>query len=253
MEKTLIQIEKNTRPLPQIPIEVEYRTNEYRLDLLDSIDLSDGNYVMGVTSFNTYNSIFNVTSKNNKIVYFDGLNWKEIVFPSGAYEIQQINDEIVRQLSLDLNFTDETESPIILEANTATLHSIIRLADGYQIDFTQSNTLRDLLGFESKILTDSYNYSKNKVNIIDIHRLHVCCDCIVGSLRNGYPSNILFTVVLNEAPGAKIVREPNLVLYKHIYKEKLDALEFWMEDDNGNRIDNHGETVAFTLHMKKNS
>ena len=80
MEKTLIQIEKNTRPLPQIPIEVEYKTNEYRLDLLDSIDLSDGNYVMGVTSFNTYNSIFNVTSKNNKIEYFDGLNWKEIEF-----------------------------------------------------------------------------------------------------------------------------------------------------------------------------
>ena len=101
MEKTLIQIEKNTRPLPQIPIEVEYKTNEYRLDLLDSIDLSDGNYVMGVTSFNTYNSIFNVTSKNNKIVYFDGLNWKEIVFPYGAYEIEQINDEIIRQLSLE--------------------------------------------------------------------------------------------------------------------------------------------------------
>ena len=53
MEKTLIQIEKNTRLLPQIPIEVEYRTNEYRLDLLDSIDLSDGIYVMGVISFNT--------------------------------------------------------------------------------------------------------------------------------------------------------------------------------------------------------
>ena len=62
-----------------------------------------------------------------------------------------------------------------------------------------------------------------------------------------------FTVVLNEAPGAKNVREPNLVLYKHIYKKKLDAIKFWMEDDNGNQIDNHGEAVAFTLHMKKNS
>ena len=29
MEKTLIQIEKNTRPLPRIPIEVGYKTNEY--------------------------------------------------------------------------------------------------------------------------------------------------------------------------------------------------------------------------------
>ena len=24
-----------------------------------------------------------------------------------------------------------------------------------------------------------------------------------------------------------------------------------MEDDDGNRIDNHGEVISFTLHMKK--
>ena len=31
---------------------------------------------------------------------------------------------------------------------------------------------------------------------------------------------------LNEAPGAKNVREPNVILYKHIYRSKLDAIEF---------------------------
>ena len=121
------------------------------------------------------------------------------------------------------------------------------------VDVTQSNTLRELLGFDSVILTDSYNYSKIKVNIIDIHRLHLCCDCIIGFLRNGYPSNILFSIVSNVPPGAKIVREPNLVLFKQINKQKLDSIEFRMEDDDGNPIDNHGETIAFTLHMKNSS
>ena len=251
MEKILTDIEKNTRPLPQIPLEVKYKTNHFKMNLQDSIDLTDGNYVIGVSSFNTYNSIFNVTSKNNKIIYFDGLlYWKEILLPPGAYEIEQINDEIARQLSLEVDFT---ESPIILEANTATLHSLIRLSDGHKVDFTQPNTLGDLLGFDSVILSEPYNYSKNKVNIIDIHRLHLCCDSIISSLRNGFPSNISLSIVLNEPPGAKIVREPNLILYKHIYKQKLDSIEFWMEDDEGNLIDNHGETIAFTLHMKKNS
>ena len=74
MEKILSDIEKNTRPLPQIPLEVKYNTNHYRMNLTDSIDLTDGNYVIGVTSFTTYNSFFNITSKNNKIVYFDGSN-----------------------------------------------------------------------------------------------------------------------------------------------------------------------------------
>ena len=254
MEKIFTDIEKNTRPLPQILLEVKYKTNHFKMDLQDSIDLTDG-YVIGVTSFNTYNSIFNVTSENNKIIYFDELLYcKEFVLPPGAYEIEQINDEIARHFASE-SFNNITidSAPIKLEANTATLRSIIRLSDGYKVDLTQTNTLRDLSGFESVILSDIYNYSKNKVNIIDIHRLHLWSDCIIGSLRNGYPSNILFTIVLNESPGAKIVREPNLILYKHIYKQKLDSIEFWMEDDDGNQIDNNGETISFTLHMKKNS
>ena len=56
MEKILTNIKKNTRPLPQIPFEVKYKTNHFRMELQDSIDLTDDNYVIGVTSFNTYNS-----------------------------------------------------------------------------------------------------------------------------------------------------------------------------------------------------
>ena len=125
MEKILSDIEKNTRPLPQIPLEVKYNTNYFKLILEDSIDLSDGNYVMGVTSFNTYNSIFNITSENNKIVYYDGKSWKEIIFPYGAYEITQFNDEIFRHLSIELDLSDPNESPIILEANEATLTLVL--------------------------------------------------------------------------------------------------------------------------------
>ena len=66
-EQFLSQIEKNTRQLPQIAMEVKFNTNFYRMPLNQSIDLSDGSYVMGVISFNTYNSIFNITSKNNKL------------------------------------------------------------------------------------------------------------------------------------------------------------------------------------------
>ena len=195
MEKILTDTEKNTRPLPQIPLAAKYKTNHFKMDLQDSIDLTDGNYVIGVSSFNTYNSIFNVTSENNRIIYFDGLMyWKKFTLPPGAYEIEQTNDEISRQLQ------DEAESlgdnPVVPEANTATLHSIIHLKFGFKIDFSQSVTLRDLLGFDSIVLSEPYNYSKNKVNMFDIHRLHLCCDCIIGSLRNEIPSNILFSMVL---------------------------------------------------------
>ena len=53
MEKILTDIKKSTRPLPQIPLEIKYDTSQFRMDLQDSIDLADGNYVIGVSSFNT--------------------------------------------------------------------------------------------------------------------------------------------------------------------------------------------------------
>ena len=102
MEKILADIEKNTRPLPQIPLEVKLKTNHYKMDLQESIDLTDGNYEIGVSSFNPYSSFFNVTSENNEIIFFDGLlYWKILVLPPGAYEIEQINDEISRQLQVE--------------------------------------------------------------------------------------------------------------------------------------------------------
>ena len=122
---------------------------------------------------------------------------------------------------IELDLSDPKKSPIILQANEATLHSVNYLGNGYKIDFSQPNTLRDLLGFDSKFISNSYNDSKKKVNIIDIHRIHLCCDCIVRSIRTGFPSNILFSIVLNEPHGAKIVREPNLIFYKHIYKKNF--------------------------------
>ena len=130
----MTDIEKNSRPLLQIPLEVKYDTNHFKMDLQDSIDLLDGSYVIVVSYFNTYNSIFNFTYRNNKIIYFDGLVfWKDILSPPCAYEIEQIYNEVARQFSLD-------ESPIILEANTATLHSNIRLTNGYKVDSTQPNS-----------------------------------------------------------------------------------------------------------------
>ena len=36
--------------------------------------------------------------------------------------------------------------------------------------------------------------------------IHLCSDSTIGSIRNGHPTNILFTIILNEAPGQKIVQ-----------------------------------------------
>jgi len=60
------------------------------------VDLSDGNYELGLTDFEIYRTISNVNSSNNKF-YFDEDD-KEIVIPEGSYEIHDINKYLKRAI-----------------------------------------------------------------------------------------------------------------------------------------------------------
>ena len=83
-EKISSLIEKNTRQLPQIATKIKFIKNVIRMPSNDSIDLPDGSYVMEVINFSIYNSIFNITSKNNKLYYYDGTNSNVIPLTYGA-------------------------------------------------------------------------------------------------------------------------------------------------------------------------
>jgi len=50
-----------------------------------AVDLSDADYILDLTGFETYYTIPNVNSSNNKF-YFDKDD-KEIIIPEGSYEL----------------------------------------------------------------------------------------------------------------------------------------------------------------------
>src|SRR5436190_9251624 len=61
-----------------------------------AIDLNDDDYELGLANFETYHTIPNVNSSNNKF-YFDK-NDKKITIPEGTYEIDAINEYLKRTL-----------------------------------------------------------------------------------------------------------------------------------------------------------
>ncbi len=258
----LKQIELNTRRKPQITLEFKMTENKKTFHMDVPISLEDGNYTIGLIEMAAYNSVFNITTANNNLRYSkdDGTTWIDIDIPEGAYEIDQINDEIHRQLELNDDVFNDPEDdgyPIELSANLSTQKSIIELKTApninspFQVNLTATNSIASLLGFDSRILVDEYNLSENKVNIITIDKIHLCCDFIEGSILNGLPSSILFSFVLDAGPGYKIIKEPNVILYKKINKSKLESLYFYLLDDDGNEVDLQGETLTFTTQVIK--
>jgi len=70
-----------------LTLTVSGRSSVLAVDYFPPIDLSDGEYELGLTTFETYNTIPNVTSTNNKFYYGD--NDEEITLPEGRMRSTQ--------------------------------------------------------------------------------------------------------------------------------------------------------------------
>ena len=55
-----------------------------------AVDLSDDKYELGLADFETYHTISNVNSSNNK--FYFGKDDAEITIPKGSYELQAIHE-----------------------------------------------------------------------------------------------------------------------------------------------------------------
>ena len=263
----LKQIVKNTNPKPQKTLEWKMTANDKIFFMDQSILLDEGSYELGITEFAVYNSIVNINETNNLLRYShdEGNSWVDLIIPAGAYEIEQINDEVHRQLEINGHVYDpdlDLGFPIEIEANEATQHSIITLRNSseaqyypftsmFRIDLTSANSLASLLGFTPQILNKEFNTSENKVNIITIDKCHLCCDIIEGSILNGVSSSILFSFNINVGTGYKIVITPLIVLFKEVIIKKIDKVRFYMIDDDGEDLNFRGETITFTTQLRK--
>lgn len=304
----LSQIEINTRKRPQQTFEIKMTTNNETFTIDPPIVLHEGDtvnpqsgYSLGLISLSVYNTIYNVTEKNNNFRYFNGEHWFDINLPPGTYELTQINEEIQK-------FTGEL---ITIEPNVSTQKSEMILAKGYMVDFTPVNSIAKLLGFkpsqynniedererlpvldmlngDSRTIIPIRSYGESRtdygsqdhmfpplqdpnlsedlevfephkritsqkvVEITTIDKIHLNCDKVDGSILNGSPSSILYSFNVDVSPGYRIIEQPKTILYKNIQATKLESLNFYILDDDGNEVDFNGETISLTLQLIKN-
>ena len=114
-----------------------------------------------------------------------------------------------------------------------------------------NSRLNILLGFTHKDYPPGTHTSEKPVMITTTDKVHLMCDCVDGSIVNGIREQISFSFNLSATPGNKIIKEPNIVLYKKRNKTRLDTTQFFLEDSNHNPVDFNGETLPFTVQIIK--
>ena len=134
-----------------------------------------------------------------------------------------------------------------IEADTISMKSVLTTASGIYFN----SELNKLLGFTNKEYPAGTHISEKPVMITTTDKVHLKCDCVDGSIVNGIREQILFSFNLSAPPGYKIIKEPNIILYKKINKTRLDSIQFFLEDNNHNPVDFNSETLTFTIQIIK--
>ena len=68
-------------------------------------------------------------------------------------------------------------------------------------------------------------------------KMHLKCDCIIGSILNGLRQPVVFSFALSSAPGNRKEKEPRIKNLKNVIKSVLLHITFYLEDDDQKLVD----------------
>ena len=121
------------------------------------------------------------------------------------------------------------------------------------IRFDEKSFFSTVLGFTAGWDYKHYNkyISQKIVNLSNTNKIHLKCDVIDGSVASGLRQPILYSFVLDKLPGYKVFSEPETIHYKKINKSVLNAITFYLEDNDHKETNFNGETLTFKLQMIK--
>ena len=98
--------------------------------LFQPLQTNNKQFKIAVTFLTGYNGIFNVTTENNTFYFLKSITDDDhikITIPSGAYEIESLNNEIKR-IIIDQEHYTEANYPVSIKPNFSTLGSSIEIS-----------------------------------------------------------------------------------------------------------------------------
>lgn len=211
-------------------------------------------YEAAFVSLETYNSIPNITSKNDKFLYSidNGTSWKTITLEKDAYEIAEINNEIQRQMIVNNDYDKEINS-FYINISHSRLSTVVEITNpNYKVNFNVENSIGSTLGFEKEILSFGYNKSSKNVDIMKINSILINVDFIYGSYVKGDRSQAIHSFFPNVGPGYKIRErpQPELIFYP-VSSHYINHVRVWLTDQDNKLIDLQGERVSIKIVIRK--
>jgi hypothetical protein len=194
------------------------------------------------------------------LTYFDGFISTpfNITIPKGLYDLNDLNEAINRELVND----GAPNNLITLIGDNSTQKTVIQFNPvapaTISIDFTISNSIRTILGFNSQVIPASsgpISFTSDNVaqlNSIDYFLIH--SNLVGKGLRIGNNfSQVICQVLLDVPPGSQQTYEPPHPLYidcNELIGRTVSSINVYLTDNNNNLVDTNGEyfSCRFSVH-----
>lgn len=200
-----------------------------------------------------WNTSPNISDNNNRVLYTDpDVGTITIVIPQGLYDISLLNAEINRQIDEAGGMDDA----FVIIANDATQKTIIKLKSiGSVVDFTTPQSINDLLGFDSVVLTstaeDELFDSQNVASFNNIDYFIIHTDLITHGIRiNNKYSQSVAQVLISAPTGSLIVYQPQNppeIPSNELIGNKKNIINVWLTDQDNKRVDTAKENYSMRL------
>lgn len=181
---------------------------------------------------------FDDINVEDDIYYFNPKEKKEIIFPPGVYEIQDIAHQI-----------KEIVPGTFLTGDTKSLKCV--LYSPAIFDFNTEGFGRSLLGFRGLTEANKKVRSETRVNINNTNVIRVHCNIASGSYLNGHENHAIYDFFPVVPPGYKMVEVPSNIIYYPIDVDAIDTFTVSFRDQNNELIDFNEEEVTVNFHIKK--
>lgn len=214
------------------------------VDFFPAVELDKSSaYEIGLLGFESYNSIPNVDSSNNRFHY--GTEGKYIAIPEGTYEVTSIGTYLQSRLLIA-----DPSYVISLQTNNNTLQTSLKC--NFPVDLTPDDSIGRLLGFTPKALQANEELtSAGVVDIFKVNSVLVECNIATGSYINGRAAHTIFQFFPSVSAGFKLVEEPSPVIYLPVTTHTITNITLRVVDQAGRLVNFRKERITIRLHLRK--
>ena len=216
--------------------------------------------VVDCNMYLTQASIWNVTPNisqaygNNKFYLKKDTTNYTFTIPDGLYSLTDLSTTLSR-LFVNMGLPTNT---VVLSGDMSTQRTVLTYPiAGVQVDFTQNNSVRNVLGFTSRmspVYISTIGISDNSDDIAKFNRINsyfIRSSMLENGLTiNNYGSGLIGNVLITEKPGSQINYQPVhpiAINAENLIGKSIRNITFDLLDDSFNNVDTNGEYWNFTI------